>query len=141
MTTSCPTSTVNISFQLIYFDHNFQGVLWNFLNTIPGTQETIKSLKKIGKKVIIVSNNTSKSINFYHHELTRAGFDVDKDEIVTPTLAIISYLKKQDLKDKEVFVLGMTPLKRSLEKAGFKLAQNEVGETESLKTQTRPLPA
>ncbi|XP_044255667.1 phosphoglycolate phosphatase 2-like isoform X2 [Tribolium madens] len=102
------------------------GVLWNVLETIPGTDLGIKSLKKIGKRVTAVSNNTTKSLQVFHQQFKSSGIDLDLDEIVTPALVMVSYLKSRNF-DKEIFLLGMPCLGEMLENAGFKVAKNESG--------------
>lgn len=98
------------------------GVLWQLLESIPGSDKGIESLKKIGKKVVYVSNNTSKSLNFFHNQLLSAGFDVQEKEIITPLSAIPSFLKKQNV-TKQIYIIGMRPLAKCLEDAGFQLAE------------------
>nr|XP_015834454.1 PREDICTED: phosphoglycolate phosphatase 2-like isoform X1 [Tribolium castaneum] len=100
------------------------GVLWNVLETIPGTDLGIKSLKKIGKKVTAVSNNTTKSLKVFQQQFKSAGIDLGMDEIVTPALVMVSYLKSQNF-DKEIFLLGMPCLREIFENAGFKVAKND----------------
>lgn len=99
----------------------FLGVLWNFLDEIPGSNIAIKTLKHLEKKIFLVSNNTTKSLAAYHQELLNGGFDIKLEEIITPIIALTSYLKERNVK-KEIFVLGMSPLKQALEEAGFKIA-------------------
>ncbi|XP_044255670.1 4-nitrophenylphosphatase-like isoform X2 [Tribolium madens] len=110
------------SFDIVLSDIN--GVLWNILEGIPGASDAIKSLKKIGKKVIVVSNNTTESLDSCHQQLNASGFDLEKDEIILPTQAMISYLKSQNF-TKSVFILGMPAMKQAFKQAGFKVANNE----------------
>jgi HAD superfamily hydrolase (TIGR01450 family) len=97
-------------------------VFWTISKNIPAAEDAIKSLKRLGKKVVVVCNNTTVPLDSHHKKFLSAGFDVDKDEIVTPTQILISYLKKISL-TKEIYVLGMPPLKEALAGAGFKLVQ------------------
>jgi ribonucleotide monophosphatase NagD (HAD superfamily) len=77
-------------------DFPISGVLWNVLATIPGTQDGVRSLQKLGKNIVLVSNNTTKSLELYHHQLQSAGFDFAIDNIITPTLVMVSHLKKEN---------------------------------------------
>lgn len=101
------------------------GVLSNILERIPGTDSAIKSLKKIGKKITAVSNNTTKSLEAFEQQFKSSGIDLGRDEIVTPSQVMISYLHSRNF-SKEIFVLSMPPLVESLESAGFKIAEIEV---------------
>jgi ribonucleotide monophosphatase NagD (HAD superfamily) len=100
-------------------------VLWLFLERIPGTDDGIRALKKLGKKVTFVSNNCTKTLHFYTKQLQSAGFDIEQDDLITPALAMIAYLKKLNF-TKEIYVIGMTALRKELERAGFHLADNPV---------------
>jgi hypothetical protein len=101
---------------------NLSDVFWTISKNIPAAEDAIKSLKRLGKKVVVVCNNTTVPLDSHHKKFLSAGFDVDKDEIVTPTQILISYLKKISL-TKEIYVLGMPALKEALAGAGFKLVQ------------------
>ncbi|RZC42464.1 phosphoglycolate phosphatase 2-like [Asbolus verrucosus] len=108
------------SFDLILCD--VDGVLWLFLENLPGIEDGIKSFKKIGKKVVFVSNNCTKSHDFYLKQLKSAGFELEKDDLITPALAMVSYLKKLQF-TKEIYLIGMTALRKELERGGFKVAE------------------
>jgi HAD superfamily hydrolase (TIGR01450 family) len=110
------------SFDQIFSD--VDGVLWNVLATIPGTQDGVRSLQKLGKNIVLVSNNTTKSLELYHHQLQSAGFDFAIDNIITPTLVMVSHLKKENFSGK-IFVLGPTPLKQALRQAGFQVVDSK----------------
>ncbi|KAJ3657394.1 hypothetical protein Zmor_009201 [Zophobas morio] len=116
------------------FDHvlcDVHGVLWNVLETIPGAAAAVASLQNLGKTFIVVSNNTTATLDDYHHDFTSKGFPIKRENIVTPIQTTISYLKKQNF-SKEVFVLGTHPLKKSLRDAGFRIAERgplEIKET------------
>lgn len=49
----------------------------------------------------------------------------DSDEVITPTRAIISLLKKLDF-NKEIFVIGMNNFRQELSEAGFTIADSGV---------------
>ena len=103
-----------------------------FLESIPGTPDGIKAFKKLGKKVVFVSNNCTKTIEVYHGQLKKAGFDIEPDEIITPALAMISYLKKINF-TKEIYVIGMSAIRKELQQAGFKLAETGVRKNSQIK--------
>ena len=50
------------------------GVLWQGSNVIKNAPETIQLLRKIGKKVIYVTNNSSKTRTDYLKKVTNLGF-------------------------------------------------------------------
>ncbi|EFA02139.1 Pyridoxal phosphate phosphatase-like Protein [Tribolium castaneum] len=110
------------SFDTVLSDVN--GVLWNILESIPGASDGIKSLKKIGKQLAVVSNNTTESLDSFHKQLNSSGFDLRKEEIILPTQAMIAYLKSKNFTNS-IFILGMPAMKEAFKEAGFKVANNE----------------
>ncbi|XP_063927579.1 uncharacterized protein LOC135140814 [Zophobas morio] len=108
------------SFDIILSD--IDGVLRNVLQPISGSVNAVKFLQKMGKRFVLVTNNTSKSIETTYQELKVAGFEIEKSEIVSPIAPIVAYLQKQNLVNKKVFVIGMGVLKQAIKDAGFILA-------------------
>jgi phosphoglycolate/pyridoxal phosphate phosphatase family enzyme len=107
------------SFDHVLFD--VDGVLWLSQNNIPGASDAVKSLKNLGKGVSFVSNNCTRTHDEYYAELKAAGYDLDKNDLVLPVLAMIDYLQKRNF-TKEIYLIGMTPMRSQLQKAGFKIA-------------------
>lgn len=95
------------------------------MHIIPGSETGIQSLKKIGKTVVFVSNNTLKTFDVYFDQLRAAGVISTRDKLATPIQAIIHYLKMKEI-DKKIFVIGMMSLEADLVNAGFKLVKNIV---------------
>lgn len=99
---------------------NPTGVLWHLQKIIPGAIEAIKSLKCLGKKIIYVTNNSTKSQEDYYSQMKSAGFVLNKSDLFRPALGIIDFLKKRNF-SQEICLLGMTPIRKELEDAGFKI--------------------
>ncbi|KAJ3657399.1 hypothetical protein Zmor_009206 [Zophobas morio] len=116
------------SFDTVLSD--IDGVLWNVLHSIPGATDAISSLKKINKRVILVTNNTIRTTSTLYKELKDAGFDIEENSLVTPALAMVSYLRKHNITDKKIYVIGMTPLKDLLRQAGFEIVDIPAGRIE-----------
>ena len=109
-------------FVVLRYIVHFSGVLRNVLQPISGSVNAVKFLQKMGKRFVLVTNNTSKSIETTYQELKVAGFEIEKSEIVSPIAPIVAYLQKQNLVNKKVFVIGMGVLKQAIKDAGFILA-------------------
>ncbi|RZC42463.1 Hydrolase 6 domain containing protein, partial [Asbolus verrucosus] len=68
------------------------GVLWLFYDNIPGAEDALKSLKKLGKKIIFVSNNCLKSPENYCNYLKSAvGMQPMRKEMENAGLKIAEY--------------------------------------------------
>ncbi|CAG9768509.1 unnamed protein product [Ceutorhynchus assimilis] len=110
------------SFDTVFCD--VDGVLWKpGHSAIEGAQEAIETLRKIGKKLFFVTNNSAVPIDMYLARMK--GFGVTREEVIRPIRALIWYLKKLKF-DKEVYVVGTQALKDELKEAGFKVVYNEV---------------
>ena len=59
---------------------------------IPGAREFISFLKERGVPFVFLTNNSSHARTFYLEKLTRMGFDVSIDNVLTSTIATIRYL-------------------------------------------------
>jgi ribonucleotide monophosphatase NagD (HAD superfamily) len=53
------------------------GVLWRGNEVIDGIRETLKYLRKLGKRIFFVTNNASKSRKNYQKKFQSLGIDVD----------------------------------------------------------------
>jgi len=90
---------------------------------IPGAVEAVKHIKDIGKKVCFLTNNSSKSRDEYYQKLTRLGFEVNLDEIITSGIVTANYMSK-NYPDKSVYLFGTPALKAEFENMGIKLTEN-----------------
>ncbi|KAK7099389.1 hypothetical protein V1264_003533 [Littorina saxatilis] len=94
------------------------GVLWDGRGVIPGSLETIKKLKALGKKVFYVTNNSSKTRDGYLQKAKQFGFPATVDEIVCTAYIAALYLKNKQFKGK-VFVVGNTAMGQELDAVGI----------------------
>jgi ribonucleotide monophosphatase NagD (HAD superfamily) len=51
------------------------GVIWNGDSLIEGAAQTIEYLKRLGKRVLFVSNNSSKSRRMYLDKFQKLGIE------------------------------------------------------------------
>ncbi len=73
---------------------DIDGTLYFKGTPIPGAFETLLKLREIGLKFIFFTNTDSKSPKTVLNILHDYGFNVDKDEIFTPIIAIKEFLSK-----------------------------------------------
>ncbi|XP_039961776.1 phosphoglycolate phosphatase 2-like [Bactrocera tryoni] len=119
------------SFDVILSDCD--GVIWHSLrgDLLPGTSEAIDYLKRQGKEVIYVTNNSITPIDTQLKKFERFGIEVKKHEIMHPAQTICDYLKSIQF-DGLIFCLTSEAFKSLLREAGFNVVEELVGYVETL---------
>lgn len=104
------------------------GVLWSGSKLLPSVKETIDLLRSRGKRLIFVTNNSTKSRKAYTKKFESFGISVTKDEIFGSSYSAAIYLSKvlKLPKDQKVLVVGERGLEEELEEVGI----NYVGGTD-----------
>jgi len=90
------------------------GVLWIDNTPFKRSLQVINRLKELGKKVFLISNNCTSTINQYMKKIKKFGLHVTEDEVIMPTLVAVSYLKEQNMK-KKAYILATPALKEMFE--------------------------
>lgn len=108
------------SFDTFLFDCD--GVLWLGSHLLPSIKETLKLLTDLGKKLIFVTNNSTKSRAAYTKKFAGFGIEVSEDQIFTSGYAsavyVRDFLKLQPGKDK-VWVFGESGISEELSLMGY----------------------
>ncbi|KAF4004425.1 Haloacid dehalogenase-like hydrolase family protein, partial [Saccharomyces cerevisiae] len=98
------------------------GVLWLGSQALPYTLEILNLLKQLGKQLIFVTNNSTKSRLAYTKKFASFGIDVKEEQIFTSGYAsavyIRDFLKLQPGKDK-VWVFGESGIGEELKLMGY----------------------
>lgn len=105
------------SFDQVFLD--LDGVVWIFFEPINGAPECVTNLKKLGKQIHYVTNNSMLYESYLLKILNNNNFPGTIDDIVTPIQIVIGYLKTMKFVNEEIFVIGLSPIKEGLKKAGF----------------------
>lgn len=99
---------------------------------IEGSIEAIQKMRKMGKKLIFLTNNSTKTREEYAKILSELGLDVDASEIMTSAYATAVLLSKES-GNGSCYVIGEKGLKSELKNAGFEiLARDEAEEASYL---------
>jgi HAD superfamily hydrolase (TIGR01458 family) len=96
---------------------DLDGVLYTGDNPVPGAPEALRYLKKRGYVTRFVSNTTRKSRDAIKSRLLSLGFEIGKDEIVTPSAAAINYVINTGM--KRCHLLTTADLLAEFEAAGL----------------------
>eukprot|EP00210_Caulerpa_lentillifera_P000510 g493.t1 len=89
------------------FIFDCDGVIWRGDCLIDGVPETLDYLRDLGKKLVFVTNNSTKSRAGYVKKFTNLGLNVTPEEIFSSSFAAAAYL--EDIKfdpKKKVYVIG-----------------------------------
>lgn len=95
------------------------GVIWRGDQAIPGAPEVINLLKKNGKKVFFVTNNSTKTRKMYADKMTTLGFNVTEEEVFGTAYCSAMYLKTVCKLDGKVYLIGSNAMKQELEAVGI----------------------
>lgn len=111
--------------ELFLFD--MDGTLYLGNTLFDFTKELLYTIKKLGKKYLFITNNSSKSVKDYVKKLESLGIKASESEFLTSSQATAHHLKK-DFKGAKLYVCGTKSLKDELEREGFTVTEklNEV---------------
>lgn len=87
---------------------------------INGARDFLAALEARGKRYVFLTNNSSKNAETYVEKLTKMGFPVPKEKIITSGQATISFLNRE-YPGKKLFLLGNEILTAEFREAGFVL--------------------
>ncbi|TKR59923.1 hypothetical protein L596_029530 [Steinernema carpocapsae] len=120
---SSVTRAVRSSLFSLYdtFIFDADGVLWLGNDAIQGSPEFFNQLVDQGKRVVIVTNNSTKTIDEYFEKTKKLGFKIDKDNIISPAIVAAHRLSTtgNGNRDLPVYLLGTNGLAQRA-KSGIK---------------------
>ncbi|KAJ5233502.1 uncharacterized protein N7469_005268 [Penicillium citrinum] len=102
-------------FDVFLFDCD--GVLWSGDHCFPGTVETLELLRKNGKQVVFVTNNSTKSRADYCKKLEGLGIPSTVEEVFSSSYSAsiyISRILKLPENKRKVYVIGETGIEQEL---------------------------
>jgi HAD superfamily hydrolase (TIGR01450 family) len=106
--------------EIEYFLLDMDGTVFVDDFPIGDMANTLKFLREKGKKIVYLSNNTSKSADTYIEKLKRLDFYDEKDEIYSAGVATCEYLNTY-YKGKSVYALATKSYKAEIVKHGINL--------------------
>lgn len=102
------------------FIFDCDGVIWRGDSVIDGVPETLDMLRSLGKKLVFVTNNSTKSRKGYLGKFTSLGLNINAEEIYSSSYAAAAYLESIEFdKSKKVYVIGETGILEELDLKGI----------------------
>ncbi|KAF3386923.1 4-nitrophenylphosphatase [Penicillium rolfsii] len=102
-------------FDVFLFDCD--GVLWSGDHCFPGTVETLELLRKNGKQVVFVTNNSTKSRADYRKKLEGLGIPSNVEEIFSSSYSASIYISRilqLPENKRKVYVIGESGIEQEL---------------------------
>ena len=105
-----------------YFLFDCDGVIWLGDHLLPKVAETLELLKKLGKVVIFITNNSLKARSDYEAKFSKLGIHgITKNDVFGLLYALAVYVEKimKLPKDKKVWVLGEAGIEKEFRELGY----------------------
>lgn len=100
---------------------DLDGVLYRWPEPIPGATEAVSALRKAGKRIAFVTNNSSRTPEQVSQRLASVGVAAKPEEIVTSALATATMLTQRGV--RSAFVVGEEGLLGALADAGIRVVE------------------
>jgi len=102
------------------FIFDCDGVIWRGDSLIPGIPDTLEKLRKLGKKMFFVTNNSTKSRAGYKKKFDSLGLDIPAEEIFSSSFAAAAYLEQTKFKEtgKKAYIIGEIGIPEELDLIG-----------------------
>ncbi|CAI2181028.1 5510_t:CDS:2 [Funneliformis geosporum] len=100
------------------------GVIWHGNNVLPNLREALSVLRKKGKKLLFVSNNSATSRKGYLKKFKKLNIEIHDGEVFGSAYASAYYIKNvlKFPKEKKVYVVGDVGIIEELESEGIRYA-------------------
>lgn len=95
------------------------GVIWRGDQAIPGAPDVVNSLKKNGKRVFFVTNNSTKTRRMYAGKLAKMGFNATEEEVFGTAYCSAMFLKSTCKLKGKVYLIGGNALTEELLNVGI----------------------
>ncbi len=97
---------------------DMDGVLWHGDHPLPPTSRFFATLRELGLRFVLATNNASKTVEDYQKKLAGFGVRVDLEEIMTSPQATAAYLKLH-APTARIYAIGEPGLVKELQHAGL----------------------
>ena len=98
---------------------DMDGTIYKGRNIIPGAIDFIEYLTEEKIPFVFLTNNSSHTREYYSDKLSKMGFRVGKERILTSTIATIRFIKERRA-GKKVYVIADPEVTKEIEDLGIK---------------------
>lgn len=99
---------------------DMDGVLWRVNDPIGDLPGIFTQIRRLGLKLVLATNNGTRTPQQYIEKLVSFGVQLDLDEVVNSSVAAAGYLKKRFPQGGPVCIVGEEGLRLALDAAGFR---------------------
>ena len=103
---------------------DMDGTIYKGSNVISGATDFIAFLTKENIPFVFLTNNSSHTREFYHRRLLSMGFKVDKERILTSTIATVRFIRERR-EGKKVFVVAAPDVTKEIEDLGIASSEKD----------------
>ena len=98
---------------------DMDGVLWRESAPIGDMTHIIQKIKQLNLKVVLATNNATRTPRQYVEKLASFGVEVTEDQVINSSMGVAYLLSKRFPDGGSVYVVGESGLVQALEDAGF----------------------
>ena len=102
---------------------DMDGVLWQENSPIGNLPEIFRRIKSLGLRVILATNNSTRTVDQYLRRLEGFGVTLESWQVVTSSLAVAELLSRRFPEKGDVFVIGEDGIRQALTEKGFSVVQ------------------
>lgn len=100
---------------------DMDGVFWRGDTPLPGLKDFFDFLHTRSMPYMLATNNASRTQDQYVQKFAKFGIEVDRERILTSSLATAAYLRPQFADGSKAYVVGQDGLRSALHEAGFEV--------------------
>ena len=115
-------------YDALLFD--LDGVLFLGSSPIPGAGDVVTTLRRAGKRVVFVTNNSSRKPEAVAAHLNEMGVEAHANEVETSALTTASLLAARDI--ASAFVVGEEGIRDALSHVGIRVLEGEPSEADAV---------
>jgi 4-nitrophenyl phosphatase len=104
---------------------DMDGVLWHDTQPLGDLPAIFNRIQDIGYKMILATNNATRTVDEYRAKLNRFGVELESWQIINSSQAVGIYLHEKYPQGADVFVVGQPSLKATLAEHGMRIVTDE----------------
>lgn len=107
---------------------DIDGILYEGMNAIPGAVELIEDLNKHDTPYVLLSNNTTNTIERHVQKLNQLNMHIPSKAIITAARVAAQLIANESPPGTCCFVIGEAGLIQALQQAGLQVTQSDNGD-------------